>query len=520
MKRHEVIVVGGGGSGLAAAVSAAQNGLSVLLLEKMPQLGGTTGIAVGSFTANGTAYQKKLGIVDNADDHEEDAEKFNPPALQGRNNDKIRRFFLENSAETIAWLTKMGLRFQGPTPEPPNRVARMHNIIPNAKAYIAVLQSKLQHHGGTILCQARAEKLLTEHGRVVGLKVRVNGKEKSFFASRGVVLAAGDYASSKEMISQYKGKKFSVIDGINPNATGDGHLLAQQAGAELLNMDVTYGPELRFIPPPRKPFSQLLPASGVLSRCMALALPMVPKFILNSMIKRLLVTWQHPENSLFDDGAILINQEGERFCNEPESPEREIAISSQTDKIAYVLLDKQLVQKYSKWPHFISTAPEIAYAYVDDYRRMRPDVATVADNLENIAKLRQIPITSLRRTIEEFNRFASGDSEDRLGRTDRPKPFQDGQWALLGPVRSYFTMTEGSPPINTRLQVLNPSGKPIPGLYAVGQNGLGQQILWGHGLHIGWAVTSGRLVGKVLATQTPLETSMKTHRRLTSTLSH
>ena len=42
-------------------------------------------------------------------------------------------------------------------------------------------------------------------------------------------------------------------------------------------------------------------------------------------------------------------------------------------------------------------------------------------------------------------------------------------------------------------------GEPIPGLFAVGQNGLGGQILWGHGLHIAWALTSGRLVGKFLA---------------------
>ena len=122
---YDVIVVGGGGSGLAAAVSATENGASVLLLEKQPQLGGTTGIAVGSFTANRTTFQQKAGVEDNPDDHEEDASKFGPPEYQARNNTRLRRFFLGHAAETLSWLTDMGLAFHGPSPEPPNRVPRM-----------------------------------------------------------------------------------------------------------------------------------------------------------------------------------------------------------------------------------------------------------------------------------------------------------------------------------------------------------------------------------------------------------
>ena len=138
----DAIIIGGGGSGLAAAVSAAEQGCKVLLLEKQMQLGGTTGIAVGSLTANRTSMQKTYGVADTLDAHVEDAAKFAPVAIEARNNDALRRWFLSHTAETLDWLRSMGLVFHGPNPEPPNRVPRMHNVMPNAKAYIAGLQSR------------------------------------------------------------------------------------------------------------------------------------------------------------------------------------------------------------------------------------------------------------------------------------------------------------------------------------------------------------------------------------------
>jgi len=496
---YDVIIVGGGGSGLAAGVSAAQNGASVMLLEKRPELGGTTGIAIGSFTANRTALQRKEGIEDDPDDHEADAGLFGRAEIQSRNNSQMRRFFLGHSAETLDWLTDMGLRFHGPSPEPPNRVPRMHNVVPNAKAYIATLQSRLIVLGGTIICNARAEELIKEGNRIVGVRSRINGRTITFRARRGVVLAAGDYSNAPEIISRYKGAQFSGIEGINPYCSGDGHLMAEHVGAKLLNMDVAYGPEIRFVPPARKPFSQLLPGSGVAARLMGSFLALVPRPFLNAMIKRLLVTWQHPEDRLFEDGALLINTRSERFCNEKASPEREIRISEQPGKICYILLDKRLAQKYSTWPHFVSTAPEIAYAYVKDYRRIRPDITMVRENLKGLAEVRGLPVEPLRKTVEDYNRYVSGREGDPFGRTGDSDPLVDGHWWLIGPAKAYFTTTEGGVEINESFQALNTSGRPIEGLYAIGANGMGGMILWGHGLHIAWAITSGRMLGRLLA---------------------
>ena len=476
----DVIVVGGGGSGLATAVSAAEHGASVLVLEKHAQLGGATGIAVGSLTANRTRMQANVRINDSLDDHAEDAGLFAPPEIEARNNIEMRRWFLDQGADTLHWLMKMGLNFYGPNPEPPNRVPRMHNVIPGAKAYITALQARLTKLGGTMLTEAPVINLLLDKDRVAGVEAVIAGEKHIFSANVGVVLAAGDYANSPDLISRFKGEQFAHIEGISERATGDGHLLAEKVGAQLVNMDVTYGPELRFVPPKSKTFQQLLPTRGPFAKLMSLVVPLMPQFLMSMMIKRLLVTWQHPENALFDEGAILVNRNGKRFCQERESPQREIELAKQPGKLGYILLDQHLSEKFSAWPHFISTAPKIGYAYVTDYLKLRPDVAVRDVSLAEISEERGIPLDNLQKSAGEGG-------------------LTEGPWVLLGPAKAYFTTTEGGVVINKKFQALDSEGNPIPGLYAVGQNGLSGQILWGHGLHIAWAITSERLVGQQLA---------------------
>jgi fumarate reductase flavoprotein subunit len=366
----------------------------------------------------------------------------------------------------------------------------MHNVIPGAKAYISVLHARLIQLGGLIFTKSPIVDLIREDERVAGVIAEIEGVPTRFYARNGVVLAAGDYTNSEALIARFKGSRYAHIEGINERSLGDGHILAEKSGAKLVNMDVTYGPELRFIAPRKKTFQQLLPARGPLSKLMGLIVPYMPQAIMNIMIRRLLVTWQHPENSLFDHGAILVNANGERFCDETTWPEREIAIAKQPGKICYILLDGRLIEQYSAWPNFISTAPKIGYAYTQDYLRLRPDVCVQTNTLDDLAATRQIPLKALEASVATAN-------QKRMELDGLPR-LETGPWMLLGPAKAYFTTTEGGVLINKQLQALDASLNPIPGLYAVGQNGLGGQILWGHGLHICWAITSGRLAGKLL----------------------
>ncbi len=470
----DVFVVGGGGAGLAAAVEASALGADVILFEKQPRLGGTTSIAVGSFTAAGTLLQRAAGIEDNPDWHQEDIGKF-APKLEACNNRDLRGYFTRHAAETFKWLTEFGLEFHGPSPEPPNRVPRMHNVVPNAKAYIAAFQRRALKHGVKMYFEHRVERLVRDgDGPVLGAEARgPNGSLLRVGVRRGVILAAGDYSNGLGVKQEYLSPDVSAVEGINPHATGDGHVLAKQAGADLVNMQVVYGPEIRFVAPPRKPFTQLLPANPVLAKIMAWGIGFMPKRLLTRAMKSLLVTWQHPETSLFRNGAILVNRDGNRFVDEKAGPE--LAIPRQPGQVAYIVLDGRLAELYSKWPNFISTAPEIAYAYVQDYKRLRSDVYAESDTIEGLAEKIRVPISALRSSLQGF---------------DGP-PF-----IALGPVKSWIVTTEGGVRINERMEALDASGNVIPHLYAAGSNGMGGIVIWGHGLHIAWALTSGREAGR------------------------
>lgn len=497
---YDVVIVGGGGSGLAAAARCAQLGVSAIVLEKRPAPGGATGIAVGSFTANRTDLQRRQQVEDSLDAHAEDAGQFASPEIEARNHAELRRYFLSHTADTLRWLMEMGLQFHGPSPEPPNRVPRMHNVVPNAKAYIAALRTAITRGGGTLLTGAAVVELRRTAARFDQVAAIVDGRERLFVARRGVVLAAGDYANASDLIGRFKGEPYAAVEGIQQYAHGDGQRLVEQAGGRLVNMDVTYGPELRLVAPPTPRWARWapmawLPTSGWAGRLLGRLLPWTPRRVIHAYIKRQLVTWQHPEDSLFDAGAILVNRRGERFCDERCAEERELAVARQPEKLAFILLDAALMQRYSGWPHFISTAPEIAYAYVDDYLRLRPDVAVAHDTLPGVAEARGIPAPALEDAVRHVNQQREQGAEPRLS------PLRGDQWLLLGPVKAYFTTTEGGAAINQDFEVLDEQGDPLPGLYAIGQNGLGGQILWGHGLHIAWAITSGKLVAEHLAGQ-------------------
>ena len=479
---HDVVVVGGGGSGLAAAIEARALDRDVVLLEKNAQLGGSTAWSVGSVTASGTPHQVRKGIVDSPAEHWRDMAGFNGD-LDARDNPALRRVLADAMPETFRWLLKHGVRFYGPMPEPPHSKPRMHNVLPNSLSFITNLAKAARRAGVTIVCGARATALVVEHGRVVAIDCETADGARRFRARGGIVLATGDFTSDPELKAQFMGPQEAKIDGVNVTATGDGQKLALPLGARIVNGDLALGPELRFVPPQRRNILLSLPPWRVLANLMAWSLDHMPSALLRPFVMSFVTTALAPSPDLFAEGAILINKLGQRFTDELDRPA--YALPDQPDKVGYILLDSRMAALFSGWPHFISTAPGVAYAYVDDYRRNRADIFNAGATLDGLASKLAMPAAALAETLRAHN----------AGAGNRPK-LGDGPYVALGPLRAVFVHAEGGLAVDHEHRVLDADDKPIAGLYAAGSTGQGGLLLKGHGHHLGWAFASGRRAGR------------------------
>ncbi len=484
----DVLVVGGGGSGLSAAIAAATAGARVVLLEKNHHVGGTTGLSVGSITAAGTRWQKAKGIVDTPDEHFADMSRFLGP-LDSRENMALRRVLVDNVPQTLEWLRSIGLRFYGPQPEPPHQKPRMHNVLPNSRAYPYYLLREARKRGVEVRVDARVTRLVREGNRVVGVQAVEGGTPVDYRVKGGVVLASGDFSSGRDLKSRFK-PEVADIDAINPSSTGDGQSMAALEGASIVNGDIIWGPSLRFKAPARDTFLRRLPPSRVLTGLMKFALDVFPVWMFRPFIMSFMTSSLSPEPTIFAAGAILVNQEGQRFTDECKAPAFDIP--KQSAKQAYLVFDQTVAEQFERWPDFISTAPGLAYAYLSDYRRTRSDLYFVAETIDELAVKMRLPPLSLAATVREYNAGLPGAQGKR-------KPIATGPFHALGPVQSWVVLTEGGLAVDETHRVLDAGGVPIPGLWAAGSVGQGGVLLAGHGHHIGWAMTSGRRAGRFAA---------------------
>jgi succinate dehydrogenase/fumarate reductase flavoprotein subunit len=481
----DVVVVGAGGAGLAAAAEAAAAGCKVLVLEKNAAAGGSTAWAVGTFTATNSRLQRRAGIADSADWHFEDLSKHNG-ALDARDNLRLRRILVERSTSALEWLMSLGIVFVGPMPEPPHRVARMHNVVPNARAFAERLQRHCLRLGVQVQTRSRAVGLVTQAGRGVGVDCSTAAGKARFRARRGVILATGDYSADRELKAHFAGPAVAELEAVNRTATGDGHKLALALGAKVVNGDIVRGPIMRFIPPRKDTWLTRLPAHVWLARVMAWSYAHLPQRWLRPFLLSFVTTALGPSPKLFERGAILVNVEGRRFCDETAAPAAEVP--KQPYRIAFIVFDARIAAQFESWPDYVSTAPGVSYAYLADYRRNRADLFRYGEDIERLAQSMGVPSQALERTIASYN--ASVDAARALVQA----PFH-----AIGPLKSYCVFADGGLAVNEQLEVLGSDGQPIAGLYAAGSVGQGGLLLEGHGHHLAWAFVSGRIAGRSAA---------------------
>ncbi|MEJ1158914.1 FAD-dependent oxidoreductase [Prosthecomicrobium sp. N25] len=471
----DVLIVGGGGAGLTAAVTAAERGMRVILLERRDRLGGSTAIAIGSISAAGTRWQKRKGIADRVDDFLEDMAAF-PGVKPETDAPALRAVLATEAGRALEWLRGLGVPFVGPFPEPPHRVPRMHNVVPDSRMYIACLARAAHRHGVDIRLGCEVDGLLEdEEGAVCGALVRQAGADRRFMAERGVILAAGDFSGNAEMRRRYLPPAAADSIPANPESTGKGHLLGLQMGAELKGMDVSTGPKLRFRSRPAQGILSRLPLWPPLMQAIAAVVQLMPDRALRPFVKSLLVVHMQPSPALFEQGAILVDLRGERFCNEAQGT---LSLAHRPEAAGYIILNEAIAEQFRRAPYYLSTAPGIGYAYFQDYERARPELICRAPSTELLAAALRLDPARLEASIRS--------KAEKLS-----PPF-----VALGPVVSTVTVTEGGLSVDDQCRVLKADGSPVERLFGVGGAAQSGMRLSGHGLHIGWAVVSGRIAGR------------------------
>ncbi|SCY82055.1 flavocytochrome c [Alkaliphilus peptidifermentans] len=419
--KTDVVVIGGGGAGLAAAVSAHQNGAKVIVLEKMPRLGGNTILSGGAFNAASSPRQVAQGIEDSIDKHftqtYEGGDKLGNPELI--------RTLVENAYPAIEWLESLGMKFNDEVFTVLGGLwPRAHKpSTPLGTGFINTYQDYINANNDIeVLLDTEALELIVVDGRVAGVKGKGLKGDVIVHANNGVVLATGGFGANTDMIEQYNQSWPSLANvktTNHPGATGDGLAMAETVGANLIGLE-----NLQLLPLGD-------PNTGSLSGNIE----------------------QGVENRIF------VNKSGNRFVD--EGARRDVmtkALLEQEDAYLWVVLDKKNYPTPETKNNFNETIEEL----------IAQGRAFKGDTLEELAEKINVNPDNLVKAVEEFNKAVATGGPDEFGRTlfdtkiDTP-PF------YAGPRVPTVHHTMGGIEINTNAQVLNKNGEVIPGLYAAGE---------------------------------------------------
>ena len=232
-KDVDVVVVGGGGAGFAAAVTAKEDGADVVLLEKMPQVGGNTLISGGEMAAPDNELQKEEGIEDSK-------EQFAKDVKEAGGNPELIDVLADHATEDAYWLRDDigvhwldSLMFFGG-----HSVKR--SLIPEAHSGNELIKNytkKCDELGIDVITEADVKEILTKDDKVSGIKAETPDGELTVNA-KSVVLATGGFGANDDMTYEYDHEIDEHVKSTNaPGATGDGIKMAEKLDADTVDMD-------------------------------------------------------------------------------------------------------------------------------------------------------------------------------------------------------------------------------------------------------------------------------------------
>lgn len=414
----DVVVVGAGGAGFAAATTAIEEGVSVIMIDKAEYIGGNTVRAGGTLNAVDPERQSAIGVEDSVDLFFQNI----MDAGDQKSDPVLARVLAENAMDAREWLEDHGTEWSETV------YLTIGGLFPRSmdvkdknsyKELIEPLYHTVIDMGCEIVLNCRAESLIfDEEGAVTGViaKDTINGQEYRFEAERGVILATGGYSANPELLLQYH--NLSGLPTSNaPTATGDGILIGQAAGAALTGMEFIQ------IHPHGNPNTGMLQS--------------------------------HFAGDVTN--AIYVNKEGGRFVNEQgRRDEISNATIGQTDRIMFSIFDSDC-DVYPGVPEYEGMDELINKGYVFK-----------ADTLAELAELSGIYAAGLAATVERYNQLVQQGGDTDFNKSAVEKEISTGPFYAV-PLAPTIHHTMGGLKIDSETRVLNQEHVVIKGLYAAGE---------------------------------------------------
>lgn len=411
--QYDVIIIGSGSTGLVSAVQAHELGLKPVILEKMPKIGGNTTRASSGMNAAETLVQLQHHVVDSFDNF--DRETF---VGGGQQNDReLLDYFTTHGALAVDWLQAHGIKLDDLTITGGMSVPRTHrpsNLAPIGGFLVTQLLKIVAREKIPLFTEVSAEQLHQTNDQVDGVVVRLADGTVRTLSADSVILATGGFGASTTLIAKYRPDLVDYQTTNQPGATGDGLVLAEQVGAQLVDMA-----QIQVHPTVQQDTAHA--------------------FLIGEAVR--------------GEGAILVDQAGKRFVNELDTRKNvTAAIDALPTKHAYLILDAAVRQR----------VPAIEfYDHVG--------LVETGDQLSELAVNLDLPGDQLTATVAQWNQDVEAQRGALFGRTTGMKhgltsgPF----YAIHIAPAVHYTM--GGVQINSQTQVLATDGRVIPGLYAAGE---------------------------------------------------
>ena len=407
----DVVIVGAGGAGLTAAVRATQAGAKVLVLEKMPFVGGNSLKASGGMNCADTKFQAALDITDSG------VPQFIEDTMNGGhgiNDLALVTTMAENSAEAVDWLESIG----APLPKVAATGGTVHKYLhspedgsPVGEYLVAKLDEEAKKNGIEVMLNTTATGILMDGGAAVGVKANDAAHEYTINA-KAVVLATGGFGANFDLMCAFNPSLANAVTTNHPGATGDGILMAEAVGAATVDMD-----QIQLHPTVYQATSMLV------------------------------------SEKMRSLGAILVNQNGVRFTNDLATRD---AVSNaeleQPGGYAWIIFDQNLVDNNKSAAKYIEQG-----------------MAVTGDTYEALAEAMNVDAEAFVKTMETWNAAVATGEDAEFGRNNgmdadlSTAPF----YAIQIAPGIHHTM--GGVKIDTATRVIDTEGKPIPGLFAAGE---------------------------------------------------